>query len=74
MNTKALIEKIEALPADRIPEIENLVDRIQQEETRKRNWQTTVESIEAARRGELETVGDVDGLMAWLRSDNDADD
>jgi hypothetical protein len=73
MNARAsLIETIESLPDDRIAQIADYVEFIRQrEEERKRNWQTTVEAIEAARRGELETVDGVDGLMAWLHEDAD---
>jgi Protein of unknown function (DUF2281) len=75
MNARAtLIETIESLPDDRIAQIADYVEFIRQrEEERKRNWQTTVEAIEAARRGELKTVGDIKGLFDDLHSD-DADD
>ena len=33
----------------------------------------TIEAMKAARRGELATVGDVDGLMAGLNADDQAD-
>jgi hypothetical protein len=78
MNARAnLREIVEALPDDLsddgVARIADFIKLIRdQEELRKRNWQTTVEAMEAARRGETVKVGDVNGLMAWL--DEDADD
>ena len=43
------------------------------EEERKRNWQTTVEAMKAARRGELAAVDGIEGLMAYLHADEDED-
>ena len=64
-------EQIAALPEERIAEIEDFVDFIRQrEEQRVRNWQTTVEAMQAAERGELVTVGDIDGLLADLHADD----
>jgi hypothetical protein len=69
--TATLFEKIAALPEDRTAEIEDFVDFIRQrEEQRARNWQTTVEAMQAAERGELVTVGDIDGLLADLHADD----
>ncbi len=72
MNARAtLFEKIAALPEERIAEIEDFVDFIfQREERRIRNWQTTVEAMQAAERGELVTVGDIDGLLVDLHADD----
>jgi hypothetical protein len=80
-----LIKKIaalpESLPDERIDEIERLLIKIndllssllEHEEQRAKNWQTTVEAMEAARRGELVTVEGIDGLFAYLHADEDAD-
>ncbi len=47
---------------------------IQREEQRRaKNWQTTVDAMEAARRGELVTVDGIEGLFAYLHADEDAD-
>jgi hypothetical protein len=74
MNARTLIEKIEALPDERKAEVERYVDLIRdQEELRRRNWQVTVEVMEAARRGEVATVDGVGGLMAYLHADGDED-
>jgi hypothetical protein len=35
-----------------------------------RNWQTTIEAMQAAERGELVIVGDVAGLLADLHADD----
>jgi hypothetical protein len=72
MNARAtLFEKIAALPEERIAEIEDFVDFIfEREEQRIRNWQTTEEAMQAAERGELVTVGDIDGLLVDLHADD----
>jgi hypothetical protein len=72
MNARAtLFEKIAALPEERIAEIEDFVDFIfQREEQRIRNWQTTIEAMQAAERGELVTVGNIDGLLVDLHADD----
>jgi hypothetical protein len=46
---------------------------LQHEEQRAKNWQTTVEAMEATRRGELVTVDGIEGLFAYLHADEDAD-
>jgi hypothetical protein len=69
----ALVEKIEALPDERIAEIELFVDFIRQrEEQRVKNWQVTVEAMEAARRGEAKSFDSTDEMMTWLHADEDA--
>ena len=79
MNARTTLKEIvEALPDDLsddgIARIADYVKMVRdQEQLRKRNWQTTVEAIEAAQRGETVKVGDVAGLMAWL-DEEDADD
>jgi hypothetical protein len=72
MNARTtLFEKIAALPEERIAEIEDFVDFIfEREEQRIRNWQTTEEAMQAAERGELVTVGDIDGLLVDLHADD----
>jgi hypothetical protein len=71
MNARTLIEKIEALPEERQREIADFIEFIRlQEERRQRNWQVTVEAMEAVRRGEVVHVGDVAGLMASLHADD----
>jgi hypothetical protein len=69
MNARAsLIETIESLPDDRIAQIADYVEFIRQrEEVRQRNWQTTVEAIEAARRGKLETRSAYSGRTSSAR-------
>jgi hypothetical protein len=71
----------ESTVGERLAEIERLFAAIdtllssvlEHEEKRERNWQTTVEAMEAARRGEAVTVDGIDGLFAYLHADEDAD-
>jgi mRNA interferase YafQ len=65
-----LKEIVEALPDDLsddgIARIADFIKLIRdQEELRKRNWQTTVEAMEAARRGEHVKVEGIEGLMTY---------
>jgi hypothetical protein len=39
-------------------------------EERRRNWQVTVEAMEAARRGDLKTYGTVEDMFAALHADD----
>jgi hypothetical protein len=69
------IMELSRLPDARIAEVADFVAFIrhreeEHEEQRQWNWQTTVEAMEAAERGELVTVGDIDGLMADLHADD----
>jgi hypothetical protein len=74
MNAKTLVEQIEALPDDRQREIADFVAFIrQQEERRQRNWQVTVEAMEAARRGEVKSFATIEDLVADLHADEDAE-
>ncbi len=71
------------IPADVLEQINTLLggslDEVvaalkqEAEETRQRNWQVTVDAMEAARRGEF--AGEfktTEELMAWLHADDDA--
>jgi hypothetical protein len=79
MNARASLKEIvEALPDDLSDDgVAKIADYIKlvrdQEELRRRNWQVTVEAMEAARRGKLVTFDSVDALMADLAADDDAD-
>jgi hypothetical protein len=75
MNARArLLEAIETLSEERIAQILEYAKLIRdQEELRKRNWQVTVEAMEAARRGEHVKVDGIEGLMAYLHADDNAD-
>jgi hypothetical protein len=81
-----LIKKIAALPESlpdesdaeillemqrQLAEINDILNAmLQHEEQRAKNWQTTVEAMEAARRGELVTVDGIEGLFADLHADD----
>jgi hypothetical protein len=79
-----LIKKITALPElpsgddERVDDIfvlltkvnDILSDMLVDEEQRARNWQTTVEALEAADRGELKTYGTIEQMFADLHADD----
>jgi hypothetical protein len=69
--TAAILEKIEALPDQRIAEIEDFVDFIRQrEEQRAKNWQVTLDAMQEGERGEVKSFATVEDLMADLHADD----
>lgn len=63
---------VKALPPQAAAEMAAITGALREEE-RKRNWQTTVDAMEAARRGETKSFDSTDEMMAWLHADDDAD-
>ena len=54
-----------------LAEIDNILNAmLRHEEQRAKNWQTTVEAMEAARRGELKTYGTVEEMFADLHAND----
>jgi hypothetical protein len=72
--TAAILETLEALPEERQREIADFVEFIRQrEEQRVKNWQVTVEAMEAAERGETVKFNNLEEFFADLHSDDNAD-
>jgi hypothetical protein len=77
-----LIRKIESLPDEEGgAEIVNLLETLRQmnealsrtiehEAQRAKNWQVTVEAMEAARRGEVKRFGTIEEMFADLHADD----
>jgi hypothetical protein len=64
------LHEMQKLLADTIDIVNGMLEH---EEQRAKNWQTTVEAMEAARRGETKSFDSADEMMAWLHADEDAD-